>query len=128
MVGSHYVQDAGGLWIFRPDLFHATNPPALTAKERRFPVWFGTPQEIRTEVDWGLPEGWIAEVNEAELEYECEGASITSAMGLTESGFRSASTYRRTGHLVLPEDYESAREFSANMTKVRGQVVMVTRP
>jgi hypothetical protein len=128
MVGSHYVQNAGGLWIFRPDLFNATNPPALTAKQRRFPVWFGPPQEVRTEVNWELPEGWIAELNEAELAYECEGASVKSAMALIERGFRSVSTYRQTGRLVLPEDYESARQFSANLTKVRGQVVMVTQP
>ncbi len=128
MKSGRYIQDAGGLVFIRPDFFQDSDPSVLTAKERRFPVWFGPPREVVTDVAWELPEGWRAEVETPEIQHECEAASITCETAADGGGLRTRTVYRQNGELIWPEDYESAKNFSKNWNQVRGQVAMIRRP
>lgn len=124
----HYIQDAGTLVFLRPDIFQETGLPVLTADERHFPVWLGSPRETVTDVTWTLPEGWSAEIEVPEAAHECEAASISSRTTADVSSLRVTNVYRRNGLLIWPEDYESARTFTRELNQINGQVVMIQRP
>jgi len=128
MESGRYVQEAGGLMFLRPDIFRSSEVPVLTAEERRFPVWFGPPQESTTDITWELPAGWTAEVETPEAERECEAASMTCRTGIEGGTLRTRMVYRRNGRLIWPEDYDSAKDFSRGLNQINGQVVMIRRP
>jgi transglutaminase-like putative cysteine protease len=124
----HYIQDAGNLAFLRPDIFQETGLPVLTADERHFPVWLGSPRETVTDVIWELPEGWTAEVDVPAADEECEAAGISSRTAADGSSLRVTNVYRRNGYLIWPEDYESAKHFTRRLNQINGQVVMIQRP
>jgi hypothetical protein len=128
IVGKHYLQETGGLSLLRPDLFHAPSPPALTARERSFPVWFGPPIEIVSKVRWELPQGWMADADTSAIRHECKPASVSCDVTSGGNVLSITTVYRRDGRLVWPEAYESARSFSRNLSQVRGQVAMIQKP
>jgi transglutaminase-like putative cysteine protease len=123
--GNHYIQDTGGLSLLRPDIFHPPSPPVLTSHERRFPVWFGPPREVVSRVDWTLPQGWTAEVDTGLIDHQCGSARVSSRMSLSVQGLSIITTYGQDGHLIMPEDYESARRFNHDLSQVRGQIAMI---
>lgn len=127
IVGKHYVQETGGLSLLRPDLFHATSPPALTGQERSFPVWFGPPIEIVSKVRWELPQGWMADADTSAMRHECEPASIACDIAIDGNLLSIVTVYRRDGRVIWPDAYESARNFSRNLSQVRGQVAMIQK-
>jgi transglutaminase-like putative cysteine protease len=125
--GDHYLQETGGLSLLRADVFHGSSPPRLTAHQRKFPVWFGSPREIVSDVDWIFPPGWVAEADTVQVEHECASASVSSRMTLKGNGIRTVTAYRQDGRLIPPEDYESARRFDHDLSQVRGRIVMVNK-
>ncbi len=125
--GHRYVQETGDLSFLHPDLFHAGEPSQLTADEREFPVWFGPPKEIESAVSWYLPDSWIAEADTAAILSDCRAASIFSRLTQSDSTVHIVTRYMQNGELVWPEEYESARRFSRDLSSVRGQVVLIRK-
>ncbi|MFZ1947691.1 MAG: DUF3857 and transglutaminase domain-containing protein [bacterium] len=123
----HYLQQTGGMMLLRPDVFTAPAPSLLTAKQRVFPIWFGSPLEVSSIVDWVLPVGWTCEADTTAAEYQCDGASISSKTRVAGNTLRVVATYRRTGFGVEPEAYDAARTFSRNRSRVSGQTVALRR-
>jgi hypothetical protein len=78
-------------------------------------------------VNWVLPEGWTADVEAPAMEYECVGASVASTMSSDVNSLGITTTYRQMGHLIWPEDYESARMFDRNFSQAKGRVVMIQK-
>ena len=56
--GEGLVSVAGDFLMLKTDIFHADLPNDLTDTERLHPIWFGSPDEYVTCVNWRLPEGW----------------------------------------------------------------------
>jgi transglutaminase-like putative cysteine protease len=124
----HYTQDAGKMIFLRPNFFQESDKPLLTARERKFPVWFGPPREILVDVVWELPEGWVPEIETPEVHHECEAASIAYEASSEGASLRTRTLYRQNGRLIKPGDYESARSFTSSLNQVNGQVVMIQQP
>lgn len=58
--GNGFIQQAGNLYLMRPDFFHPAEAPQLTEDKRIHPIWFGPPKEIESYICWHLPDGLIA--------------------------------------------------------------------
>jgi len=123
--GSSYIQKTGDFLLLRPDLFHAPEPPELTADERQHPIWLGHPEEIETNIIWQLPGQWIIEMDSTTVQYTCDSAEIHSTMSLSENMLNFKSVYRQNGKFMLPEQYESARKFSKSLSFVRKQTILM---
>jgi predicted transglutaminase-like cysteine proteinase len=124
ITGNRLIEKVGEFYLLRPDIFHSSEPPKLTAEARHHPIWFGEPMEIETRIEWHLPEGWRTESDTLIIENSCRVTSILCKMILDGNRFQYYSRQCQNGGLIWPEEYESTRKFSRDLSIIRGQTIV----
>ena len=115
----NYLQKAGNLTIFKPDIFRTVHVPELKKKTRHHPIWFGGPNSVVTDLRWKIPGDWNADVDTSMVFRECDAASITARTSLDNDLLHFKSTYLQEGYLMEQEDYKTAKRFSKMLSRIR---------
>jgi len=120
-----YIQKTGNFILLNPNLFYKYEPPELTAETRENPIWFGAPKKITTLVNWELPTNWIVDADTNQFSSECIAASIASKIMVIDSALSITTTYQDNGNLMRPEEYEIAKIFSSDVSRVKGTTILL---
>jgi hypothetical protein len=123
--GSRYLVEAGPLKLLKVDFFNPSAPPELTAGQRHHPIWHGPPMQVEIEIVWHLPPGRSAEVDMPAFKSTCGAADLSSAVVLQGDKLRFTSRLQQTGKLLPPEQYETAKKFSRDLSAVKGLTVVL---
>jgi hypothetical protein len=125
--GDRYGVHAGALNLLKPDFFRAEELPVLTADQRHHPVWYGPAMQVETDILWHLPKGWVAEADALPIKSACGEASLSCETILSDSTLRFKSIVRRTGRALSSEHYQAARQFSQDLSAIRGVTVVLRK-
>jgi hypothetical protein len=122
---ANILQRAGPLVMFRPDIFMKSLTSQLSASKRIHPIWMGSPSQIKTHVEWELPEKWHPEVDTTEIKNHCKGASISSRTKIDGNALIVKTAHRRYGKLMWQDEYENARSFWNDLNRVKEQTAFI---
>ncbi len=123
IAGRQLLTKSGERWILKPDIFEQWKPAQLTAKKRKYPIWFGPPKQVKKSIRWQFPAEWKVTLNESELAGKCKGAEVKLKLTARENVLHCNSFFQRTGRLVPVEEYSVARAFSHILSRVQGKSV-----
>ena len=112
--GAKGLQRSGNSIMLKPDLFQTVEFPVLTNPTRLYPIWFGGPRQVHTQIDYRLPDTWDIDAKTLPSgESSCKEVSqLSYHIRAGKHTLHLTSDRQNSGQVLGASDYVAVKAFS----------------
>ena len=127
--GKEYLVASGDLQLLKADFIHYDRKSDLKKRvDRHFPISFGHPEIITTDIIWTLPEGWAVSEGLDSTSVDCRIARLRCQCRETNDAFGIHERLTYLGGQMDPTEYDEAREFDRKRCAIYSRKLFITKP
>ncbi len=123
---SHAATLSGTSCLLTTDFFHYGHVDDLSSPERVYPITFGTPADITTDIEWRLPPSWTPVGDPRHISDSCKLASLSCDV-THDNGLHLISRTIYFGGEIPPEQYDEARRMNKSLKASLRLTTLVNR-